>query len=170
MSQGVVPDSHSSDAEENRRSWLQRMSTAVMALGLTLGYGFFATVIGWFLYPAKSSSRTWQFLTDLGSFAVGNSMTYVAPAGQAVVVTRLANQGTPEDFIALSSVCPHLGCQVHWESNNDRFFCPCHNGAFDKAGHPLSGPPKDSNAALPRYRLMVENGLLFIEVPTEALV
>ena len=60
--------------------------------------------------------------------------------------------------------------QVHWQSNNDRFFCPCHNGAFDKSGQPISGPPKDSNKALPRYPLKIEKGLLFIEVPTEALV
>ena len=153
-----------------RRTWLSRVSSAVMALGLTLGYGMFGTVIGWFLYPAKASSRTWQFLADLGTFGIGESVTYEAPAGQKIVVTRLADKGVPEDFIALSSVCPHLGCQVHWESNNDRFFCPCHNGSFDKAGQPVSGPPKDSNQPLPRYPLRVENRLLFIEVPMEALV
>jgi len=153
-----------------RRTWLSRMSSAVMAFGLTLGYGMFGTVIGWFLYPAKASSRSWQFLADLNSFAIGESLTYEAPAGQKIVVTRMASKGTPEDFIALSSICPHLGCQVHWESNNDRFFCPCHNGAFDKSGQPVSGPPKDSNKPLPRYPLNIENGLLFIEVPSEALV
>ena len=153
-----------------RRTWMSRMSSAVMSLGLMLGYGMFGTVIGFFLYPARASSRSWQFLSDLGSFAVGESVTYEAPAGQKVVVTRLKDRGEPDDFIALSSVCPHLGCQVHWESNNERFFCPCHNGAFDKSGQPISGPPKDSNKALPRYPLKIENGLLFIEVPTEALV
>ncbi len=158
------------DATIPRRNWLSRMSSTVMALGLTLGYGMFGTVMGLFLYPKKDSSWTWQFLADLGGFAVGESVTYEAPAGQKIVVTRLADKGVPEDFIALSSVCPHLGCQVHWQSNNDRFFCPCHNGAFDKSGQPTSGPPKDSNKPLPKYPLKVENGLLFIEVPMEALV
>lgn len=153
-----------------RRTWLSRASSTVMALGLTLGYGMFGTVIGFFLYPAKAASRSWQFLADLGSFSVGDSVIYEAPAGQKIVVTRLSNRGEPEDFIALSSVCPHLGCAVHWESNNDRFFCPCHNGAFDKQGQPTSGPPKDSNKPLSKYPLKVESGLLFIEVPTEALV
>ena len=88
-----------------RRTWLARMSSAVMAFGLMLGYGMFGTVIGWFLYPAKASSRTWQFLADLGSFGVGHSVTYEAPAGQKIVVTRLTDNGVPEDFIALSSVC-----------------------------------------------------------------
>lgn len=153
-----------------RRTWLSRCSSAVMGMGLTLGYGMFGTVIAFFLYPAKATTRTWQFLADLGSFEIGKSVTYEAPAGQKIVVTRLADKGTPEDFVALSSICPHLGCQVHWESNNDRFFCPCHNGAFDKEGRPTSGPPKDSNKELPRYPLKVDRGMLFIEVPTEALV
>ncbi len=153
-----------------RRSFVSRVSSACMGLGMALGYGMFGTMIGWFLYPARASTRSWQFLADLASFASGVSITYESPAGQKVVVTRLAEKGGPEDFIALSSVCPHLGCQVHWESNNSRFFCPCHNGAFDRSGAAVSGPPKDAGQSLPRYALKVENGLLFIEVPTEALV
>lgn len=141
-----------------------------MAFGLAAGYGMFAWLLGRFLYPFRGPARSWQFLTDLHSFRVGESLTWESPAGQKVVVTRLADAGVPEDFIALSSVCPHLGCQVHWQGNKDRFFCPCHNGAFSSMGDPLSGPPKDSNQTLPRYPLKIDNGLLFIEAPTEALV
>lgn len=141
-----------------------------MAFGITVGYGMFGWVIGRFLYPFRNQNGSWQFLSDLGSFSAGSSMTYEAPAGQKIVVTRLGDGETPEDFIALSSICPHLGCQVHWQGNNDRFFCPCHNGAFSSMGEPLSGPPKDSNQPLPQYSLKIENGLLFINVPTESLV
>ena len=156
--------------EPTRRSFLETCSSCVMGFGLTLGYGTFGTLIGWFLYPSKGAAKAWQFVADLGSFGVGKSITYQGPAGQKVVVTRMDSKGSAEDFIALSSVCPHLGCQVHWEATNNRFFCPCHNGAFNATGEPLSGPPKDSNQTLPRYPLMVENGLLFIEVPVTALV
>lgn len=97
-------------------------------------------------------------------------MTYVSPTGERVVVTRLASRGDAGDFIALSSVCPHLGCQVHWEAQNERFFCPCHNGAFDAEGNPLSGPVLDAQQSLPRYELTVDNGLLYIQTATEALV
>lgn len=152
-------------AESKRRSLLFAASATVMACGLSLGYGMFAWLIGLFLYPFRGSGESWQFLTDLSGFTVGQSMTYESPAAQKIVVTRLGDAGTVADFIALSSVCPHLGCQVHWESNNARFFCPCHNGAFDKVGEPLSGPPKDSNQTLPQYALQIQNGLLFIEVP-----
>jgi Rieske Fe-S protein len=153
-----------------RRSFLGMASSVVMVFGMTLGYGMFASLIGRFLYPFRGNTKSWQLLSDLPGFDVGRSMTYEAPAGQKVVVTRLADDGTPDDFIALSSVCPHLGCRVHWEGNRDRFFCPCHNGAFAATGEPISGPPKDANQTLPRYPLKIEGGLLFIEVPNEALV
>ena len=152
-----------------RRSVLRTFSSAIMASGLTLGYGMFATLLGVFLYPFRKQTEAWQFVAELGSFAVGESMTYESPAGQKVVVTRLAEKGAPDDFIALSSVCPHLGCQVHWELNNNRFFCPCHNGVFDREGNPLEGPVKDAQQTLPRYPLQVRNGLLFIQVPVTSL-
>jgi cytochrome b6-f complex iron-sulfur subunit len=159
------PASADAAPEPKRRSLLFGVSAAVMAFGLSSGYGMFGWLIGMFLYPFRGTAADWQFLSDLGSFALGQSMTYESPAGQKIVVTRLGEAGAVEDFIALSSVCPHLGCQVHWESNNTRFFCPCHNGAFSKVGEPLSGPPKDSNQSLPQYALQIKDGLLFIEVP-----
>ncbi|MCH7685447.1 MAG: ubiquinol-cytochrome c reductase iron-sulfur subunit [Planctomycetes bacterium] len=152
----------------DRRTFLSRLSSLAMALGLTAGYGMFAALIGRFLFPAGSTAKSWQFLTDLDSIEPGQSLLYQAPAGQRIAVTRLQAAGTADDFIALSSVCPHLGCQVHWESQNNRFFCPCHNGAFDESGNPIAGPPKDAGQSLSRYPLKVENGLLFIEIPTES--
>jgi Rieske Fe-S protein len=59
---------------------------------------------------------------------------------------------------------------VHWEPNNDRFFCPCHNGAFDKSGQPTAGPPKAANQPLIQFPLKVENGLLFVEAPLTSVV
>ncbi len=70
----------------------------------------------------------------------------------------------PEDFFALSSVCPHLGCRVHWEKHYDRFFCPCHNGAFGPSGKAISGPPADDKQNLPHYPLKIVSGSLYIEM------
>ncbi|MHC4822169.1 MAG: QcrA and Rieske domain-containing protein [Planctomycetota bacterium] len=92
-------------------------------------------------------------------------MTYVAPGGARVVIARQGAAAEAESFMALSSTCPHLGCQVHWEAHNDRFFCPCHNGVFDPSGKGTEGPPGDAGQDLPRYPLKVEGGLLYIEVP-----
>ena len=165
----TAEDPPAEETRPQRRSLLFGVSAAVMASGLSSGYGMFAWFIGLFLYPFRGPEVSWQFLSDLASFRVGQSLTYESPAGQKIVVTRFGEEGTVEDFIALSSVCPHLGCQVHWESNNNRFFCPCHNGAFSEVGEPLSGPPKDSKQSLPQYALQLKNNLLFIEVPTTSL-
>ena len=87
------------------------------------------------------------------------------PSGETINITRMAREGTADDFIALSSTCPHLGCQVRWEGQNDRFFCPCHNGVFDPSGKGIEGPPGDAGQSLPRYSLRIDDGLLHIAVP-----
>ena len=101
--------------------------------------------------------------------ATGDSLLYRGPSGETINVTRQGSAGGAEDFIALSSTCPHLGCQVHWEAQNNHYFCPCHNGTFDAQGVGTGGPPGDANMELPRYPLKVEDGLLFIEVPVAQL-
>ena len=90
------------------------------------------------------------------------------PDGRTVNITRRADR-CRDDFIALSSTCPHLGCQVQWEAQNNRYFCPCHNGTFDPAGKATGGPPGDAGLSLPRYALTVQGGLLYIDVPAEQL-
>lgn len=153
-----------------RRTFFDRLSSVLMALGLTSGYGMFAALAGRYLYPRRTGDTQWQFVLTLADVRPGDSRTYMSPSGQQVVITRTGNTGTAEDFVGLSSVCPHLGCKVHWETQNNRFFCPCHNGAFDPSGTATAGPPKDAGQTLARYPLKVETGLLFIEVATRALV
>ncbi len=160
---------HSQPPDNGRRTLLSQLTLAGMLAGLASGYGMFAALIGSFLFPARTDvGKKWQFVTDLATFHSGESRTYVSPSGQQAVITRVADSGDMADFVALSSVCPHLGCQVHWESQNARFFCPCHNGAFDVEGNPIEGPPARDNRALTRFELLVENGLLFIHVETES--
>ena len=140
-----------------------------MAGGLAAGYGTFAAHAGRFLFPNGNGGRAWQFVATLNRIKTGESLPFVTPSGAKIVVARQSEGDAAENFIALSSVCPHLGCAVHWESQNSRFFCPCHNGAFDASGKATEGPPAAANQELTRFPLKVENGLLYIEVPTESL-
>jgi Rieske Fe-S protein len=140
-----------------------------MAGGLVAGYGTFVSLGGQFVYPSKGRALAWQYVSRLADMAKGDAIDFTAPDGAKIVVARLGDGETTRDFIALSSVCPHLGCQVHWELANDRFFCPCHNGAFDAQGNPTEGPPAQDGRALAQYPLEIRDGLLFIEVPTEGL-
>jgi cytochrome b6-f complex iron-sulfur subunit len=140
-----------------------------MAVGLAGGYGAFALAAVRFLFPPREATTRRLFVTRVADVPPGTAVPYATPEGRPVNVTRLGSAGTVDDFIALSSTCPHLGCQVHWEPQNNRYFCPCHNGTFDPAGRGTGGPPGDAGQSLPRYALTIDNGLLFMDVPVETL-
>ena len=63
------------------------------------------------------------------------------------------------EFIAMSNVCTHLGCSVRWVAEQTQFFCPCHNGVFDKNGKVVAGPPP---RPLDRFEIKEEDGQLFV--------
>lgn len=149
---------------ERRRTlaWLSRLG---MAAGLTAAYGTFAALLARFAYPARPPATGWMFVTQPEKIAAGSALLYRTPSGATVNIARQGDGNQAEDFVALSSTCPHLGCQVHWEPQNNRFFCPCHNGVFDPGGKAIGGPPGDAGQALSHYALKVEKGLLYIEVP-----
>ena len=162
------PESVETEAVE-RRHFLSVLATSLMAGGLVASYGTFCAYAGRFLFPSRIGATAWQFVSTVDRLKSGESLSFVTPFGAKIVVARQSEGNAVEDFIALSSVCPHLGCAVHWESQNNRFFCPCHNGAFDVSGKATEGPPAAANQELTRFPLKVEGGLLYIEVPSEGL-
>jgi cytochrome b6-f complex iron-sulfur subunit len=159
----------SEDKNSDRRGFLASASGLAMAGGLAASYGTVGAIAARYLYPAKPDALVWVFLATLDRLAVGDSMVFRSPAGEKVTLARRREGDTADAFIALSSVCPHLGCQVHWEPQNTRFFCPCHNGVFEPSGKAIGGPPAEAGQSLPRYELKVEAGLLYIRVPVEKL-
>ena len=44
------------------------------------------------------------------------------------------------ELSALSPVCTHLGCLVHWNTTEKSWDCPCHGSRFDPLGRVLNGP------------------------------
>jgi len=156
-------------ADTDRRTFLSTVSSVGMACGLLAGYGTFAGMAGRFLYPSQARKVVWVFVGDATGIKLNDVVRFQTPIGQQVTITRRKNEGTVEDFLALSTTCPHLGCQVHWEPQNNRFFCPCHSGVFDPSGKALAGPPADGGQKLPHFPLRMDNGLIFIEVPVEVL-
>lgn len=39
--------------------------------------------------------------------------------------------------------CPHLGCALEWNPDEDAFECPCHGSRFDKDGKLLNNPAQE---------------------------
>ncbi len=153
------------DEPKDRRRFLKTAATVGMTGGLVAGYGTFGAVAGRYLYPAEDRPMTWMFVAELTAMAAGASRTFLGPSGERIAIARQGDGGTADDFVALSSTCPHLGCQVFWQAAENRFFCPCHNGMFDPSGKATAGPPAKAGQALSRYELKVDRGLLFIRVP-----
>ncbi len=152
-----------------RRDFISTAGSLAMAGGLAAGYGTFGAMAGRFLFPARKDEGLWLFVAPAENLKQGEALRWRIPNGLPVNITRLATGGNEDDFLALSSTCPHLGCQVHWEPHKNRYFCPCHNGTFDPSGKATGGPPGDAGQSLPRYPLRIENGLLFIRVPQEGV-
>lgn len=161
-----MSDKASGGEGTERRGFL---TGGLMAAGLVGGYGAAGAIGARYLFPATDRARAWLFVARADELSDGASVSYRSPSGQRIAIARQGSSGTLDDFVALSSTCPHLGCQVHWESQNDRFFCPCHNGSFDPAGKPTGGPPLEANQELPRFPLRLQEGLLYIQVPVENL-
>ena len=60
-------------------------------------------------------------------------------------------------FTVLDATCPHLGCNVHWKEEQDRFACPCHKGVFTRQGELVSGPPPKP---LRQLQTEIQDGIL----------
>lgn len=60
-----------------------------------------------------------------------------------VTNTAWVYKNDKDEIVALSPVCKHLGCTVSWEGSGhtDKFFCPCHNGLYEKNGKNIPGTP-----------------------------
>lgn len=60
---------------------------------------------------------------------------------------------------AFSLVCTHLGCQIFWGKEQNKFLCPCHTAVFAADGSVESGPPE---RPLEQYPVEIKDGLIYI--------
>jgi cytochrome b6-f complex iron-sulfur subunit len=64
-----------------------------------------------------------------------------------------------DEVTARSLLCTHQGCEVIWELDRQRYFCPCHDGSFDAEGRVLGGPPTRPLRSVP---VRVENEMVIV--------
>lgn len=87
-----------------------------------------------------------------------------APVNFPKVKVWLSN--TNEGVVALYKVCTHLGCLYNWDSQENKFICPCHGSEFEHNGEYIFGPAPRS---LDRFtvQLLDEQGELLAETDPE---
>lgn len=91
--------------------------------------------------------------TQLRSINTGEPRQIIAASDVPVGGTHLFRYPTESDpavllrvddttVVAFSQKCTHLGCVVYFQSEQNRWHCPCHEGNFEPlTGNVISGPP-----------------------------
>jgi menaquinol-cytochrome c reductase iron-sulfur subunit len=148
-------------ADEDRRKFLK---VATCALGGGVGLVVAAPVLTLLGDPARKVTVTMPTAPlDIGSaeqFRVGGEprrVDVIAPivkdgwmaARNVVLGAAWIRRTAPETLVALSAVCPHLGCAVGWDTAAGNFLCPCHDSRFSVEGQRLGGPSERGLDELP---------------------
>lgn len=81
-----------------------------------------------------------DYLTSRQNEKLGN----LRPGDSAIVdaegETFAAWRAPDGELFAVSSVCTHMGCKVHWNSVETSWDCPCHGSRFRPDGAVIEGP------------------------------
>jgi menaquinol-cytochrome c reductase iron-sulfur subunit len=144
--------------EEARRDFLKTIG--IGGLGLGLGAAVAAPAGAYVAYPLKHVTVS----GSVGFVPIGRSERF--KAGQPTKVDVFADkrdawnriikvkvgsawvlrEGT--ELKAYSSVCPHLGCAVDFDTDATKFKCPCHHSTFTLGGKVEGGPSPRAMDAL----------------------
>ena len=149
----------------DRRSF---MGLVTWAIGGIIGAGFGIPAIAYIIGPAmrKEEVQDWIRLGSATKVELGiptlfktkiERQTGWITDEEELSVYVLTENG--RDFVAMSNICTHLGCRVRWITDQELFFCPCHNAGFAKNGDVASGPPP---RPLDQYQVKEEDGQLFV--------
>jgi len=108
-----------------------------------------------FITPVKREINRKIFTVGLEELPLNATKRFQDLQGRDLMIVRTGER----EVRAISTVCTHLGCTVFWQKDRQEFFCPCHNGRFDKNGIVLEGPPP---APLDLYPVEIEGDNVFV--------
>lgn len=140
--------------DDNRRKFIGICIGGVAALAATGFISVTYSVFKYFLVPRSDNNPKGKIRIPLNEIAPGNARFFEFNGSAAVLVKK--QDGA---LVALSAVCPHLGCIVQWEKDRQDFLCPCHAGYFTPDGQVISGPPPRGLATIP---FSVTNGIVTV--------
>jgi glycine/D-amino acid oxidase-like deaminating enzyme/nitrite reductase/ring-hydroxylating ferredoxin subunit len=85
-----------------------------------------------------------HLIGDRLSGVENNDLTQIAPGDAAIVQMDDERVAAYRDqngrLHVVTSACTHWGCQLHWNSAETSWDCPCHGSRFDIDGSVLHGP------------------------------
>ncbi|RMG98610.1 MAG: Rieske (2Fe-2S) protein [Deltaproteobacteria bacterium] len=160
-----VRPSGEAPVDRSRRTALGRIATAGAATLVAGSYAGFAAVALRYLDPPRRTPRR-IFAGRIADLDGAGALVLSLPGGDAAMLVRSHDE---RGVVAFSNVCPHLGCRVHYEGANERFFCPCHNGVFELDGTAVEGPPAKAGQRLTEFPVDVRDGLIFLRLDHEPL-
>lgn len=95
-------------------------------------------------YLKQNSEYPYYMISDRFSKAEGTSPEDVAPGEGKVLALEGKRVACYRDdaghVSAVSAVCTHMGCFVHWNNAERTWDCPCHGSRFHPSGEVLAGP------------------------------
>jgi cytochrome b6-f complex iron-sulfur subunit/menaquinol-cytochrome c reductase iron-sulfur subunit len=165
-------------ADEGRRRLLKVLvgtSSATFACALAGPAAVFVAA------PAKSRAAgdgSWVKTIRLDALPEGEprKVSIVADERDAWTLTKNVELGAAwlvrkgDTILALSTICPHLGCSVNvapvtpgdtpGAPGGRGFACPCHTSTFDAAGHRTGGP---SPRGMDPLETRVEAGFVVVD-------
>lgn len=122
-------------ADSRHRSAGQRDFRRVARLSEVLQKGKIASNTGKRIYEALVRDTRRDAWTVYPNEVLGRIWLVLDPKEKL-------NPAHPDSaLVAFTSICPHLGCAIGYQSQTEEFVCPCHAGVFDLAGQVLKGPP-----------------------------
>lgn len=156
----------SEEGKMSRRNVLSLITAGIGGfIALAVGIPAIAYVIG----PAlrRNEEENWLLLGSTDKVEPGEPTLFKIKvertAGWIVDEEEISTYVYTEngrDYVAMSNVCTHLGCRVRWISDQEQFFCPCHNAVFSKTGEVVTGPPP---RPLDQYTVKVEDNQIYIQ-------
>jgi menaquinol-cytochrome c reductase iron-sulfur subunit len=109
---------------------------SVPAIGFLLSPLFTKQTLSWVTVGPIDNVPVNQPTALFAEVPVGTG--YATPPVKRVVYVVKKADG---EIKALSNICTHLQCDVHWEPSRGNFLCPCHGGMYDIDGRNIGGPP-----------------------------
>lgn len=161
-----ISQSGSADQTTTTRRRFLKLAICVLASinALVFGIPFIRSLIG----VAAKKKAEWSRVTEVGLLPEGqpvevkfSALTEDVYHYSSVLYSLWVIKHSADRVTVFSPICPHLGCHYLWDSEIERFACPCHASVYSIDGKVLYGPAPRPLDTLP-YK--IENGVLLVQL------